>query len=151
MRTSQFSPVFRPKLACAALLAGALLAGPAAADSPGKQQATALIKPQLDRTTEAVRRELSLAELRARLGAEDHGVALKALHLALNRISDGATFVWRKRSRSLVGVIRPTSAFRNAIGQICRHVVYTLSLGRYLKRIEGVACREINGSWTLSG
>lgn len=151
MRTFRFSPVFCPKLACAALFAGAVLTSPVAAESPGDKQTAAIAKTHRDRTSEVMRREPSLNELRATLGEEDHRAALRALHVALSRISDGATFVWRKRSRNLTGVIRPTGAFRNTVGQVCRHVVYALSLGRYLKRIEGVACREINGTWTLSG
>lgn len=91
----------------------------------------------------------SLARLRSRLGHVDQLVALRALHLALSQVPDGGTFVWQKRSRSLKGLIKPTRAFRNADGQVCRHVIYALSLGRYLKQIEGIACRQDDGRWHL--
>lgn len=91
----------------------------------------------------------TLAELRARLDQQDHIIALRALHLALTRVPDGGTFIWRKRSRSLKGVIKPTKAFRNAEGQVCRHLIYALALGRYSKQIEGIACRQEDGSWKL--
>ncbi len=92
---------------------------------------------------------LRLAELRSRLDQKDHIVAMRALHLALNQVEDGGTFVWRKKSRSLKGMIKPSKAFRNADGRVCRHVIYALSLGRYLKQIEGIACRQNDGSWQL--
>lgn len=91
----------------------------------------------------------SLAKLRSQLDRNDQLIAMRALHLALSQVPDGGTFVWRKRSRSLKGLIKPTRAFRNAKGQVCRHVIYALSLGRYIKRIEGIACRTQDGSWHL--
>lgn len=92
---------------------------------------------------------LRLAELRSRLDVKDHIVAMRALHLALTQVEDGGTFVWQKRSRSLKGMIKPSKAFRNVDGRVCRHVIYALSLGRYLKQIEGIACRQNDGSWQL--
>ena len=90
-----------------------------------------------------------LAELRSKLDSRDQVVALRALHMALSQVPDGGTFVWRKKSRSLKGMIKPTKAFRNADGQVCRHVIYALVLGRYTKQIEGIACRQNDGRWQL--
>lgn len=90
-----------------------------------------------------------LKELRAKLGGKDQIIALRALHLALNQVPDGGTFVWRKRSLSLKGMIKPSKAFRNSDGQVCRHIIYALVLGRYTKQIEGIACRQEDGSWQL--
>lgn len=92
----------------------------------------------------------TLQRLRAKLDDSDRLAALRALHMALSRISDGATFIWRKKSRSLAGVIKPTTAFRNVKGQVCRHLIYSLSLGKYVKSIEGVACRGADGRWQLT-
>ena len=89
-------------------------------------------------------------ELRSDLSENDRQVALRALHIALNQLSDGAAFVWRSKARKLTGVIRPTIAFRDDDGRVCRHVVYTVALGRYQKRIEGIAWRSLNGSWMLT-
>lgn len=91
----------------------------------------------------------SLAKLRSQLDYKDQLIAMRALHLALTQVPDGGSFVWRKSSRSLKGLIKPTRAFRNADGQVCRHVIYALSLGRYIKQIEGIACRTNDGSWYL--
>ena len=88
-------------------------------------------------------------QLRAQLGYGDQVIAMRALHLALSQVPDGGAFVWRKRSRSLKGVIRPSKPFRNDGGEICRHVVYALALGRYVKQIEGIACRQTDGRWQL--
>ena len=75
---------------------------------------------------------------------------LSALHVALDQLSDGATLIWRKQSLALEGVIRPTAVFRDRKGRICRNLTYRLKIGDYAKRIEGVACRQIDGSWSLS-
>ena len=90
-----------------------------------------------------------LAELRSKLDHRDHIVAMRALHMALSLVEDGGTFVWQKKSRSLKGMIRPSKAFRNSDGRVCRHVIYALSLGRYIKQIEGIACRQNDGRWQL--
>jgi len=85
-----------------------------------------------------------------RLDGRNRATALRALHVALDQLSDGATLIWRKKSLELVGVIRPTTAFRDPQGRVCRHLTYQLKFGDYAKRIEGIACRQIDGSWSLS-
>jgi surface antigen len=81
----------------------------------------------------------------------DRIVALKALELALTELGDGTTLVWQRPGRGLVGRVKPVSAFRDAKGRVCRTVVYALALGGYQREIEGVACREQDGSWSLAG
>jgi surface antigen len=98
-----------------------------------------------------VQQKPTLAELRARLDESDRALAVKALGLALNEIGDGATLVWRRPERGLVGKIKPTAAFRDDRGRICRHVNYALTLGEYTSQVEGVACRETDGEWSLDG
>jgi surface antigen len=51
----------------------------------------------------------------------------------------------------LEGRVKPVSAFRDDQGRLCRHLVYSLSLGGYSREIEGVACRELDASWSLAG
>jgi hypothetical protein len=75
-------------------------------------------------------RQPDLTELKARLDRSDRAAAMQALELALSELADGVTLVWRR---------------------VCRHVVYSLALGTYQRQIEGVACRESDGSWSLSG
>jgi surface antigen len=96
-------------------------------------------------------RQLGLNELKARLDQSDRAAAMQALELALSELGDGVTLVWRLPERELVGRIKPVSAFRDDQGRVCRHVVYSLALGTYQRQIEGVACREPDGSWSLSG
>ena len=95
--------------------------------------------------------QLGLNELKARLDRSDRAAAMQALELALSELGDGVTLVWQRPERGLVGRIKPVSAFRDDQGRVCRHVLYSLALGTYQRQIEGVACREFDGSWSLSG
>ena len=92
-----------------------------------------------------------LSELKARLDRSDRAAAMQALELALSELGDGVTLVWQRPERGLVGRIKPVSAFRDGQGRVCRHVVYSLALGTYQRQIEGDACREQDGSWSLAG
>ena len=93
----------------------------------------------------------SFHQLKAQLDWSDRIAALKALELALSELGDGATLVWQRRERHLVGRIRPHSPFHDDKGRLCRHIVYSLALGPHRRQIEGDACREPDGSWSLSG
>ena len=95
------------------------------------------------------RKVKTLASLRAALGKREQFAALRALHIALSEVGDGSTFAWGRPKYQLRGMITPTVSFRDASGNICRHVIYSLSLGRYLKRIEGIACRMKDKRWTF--
>ena len=95
--------------------------------------------------------QLGLNELKARLDRSDRAAAMQAFELALSELGDGVTLVWQRPERGLVGRIKPVSAFRDDQGRVCRHVLYSLALGTYQQQIEGVACRESDGSWSLSG
>src|SRR3989337_611682 len=95
--------------------------------------------------------KLGLSELKARLDQSDRVAAVQAVELALSELGDGVTLVWQRPERRLVGRIKPVSAFRDDQGRVCRHVIYSLALGAHPRQIEGVACREPDGSWSLSG
>src|SRR5262249_6113556 len=92
-----------------------------------------------------------LDQLRARLDQSDRQAAYQALALALDELGDGVTLIWKRPARGLEGRIKPVSAFRDDKGRVCRHIVYSLALGGYEKEIEGNACRETDGSWSLAG
>ncbi|MGD9503048.1 MAG: RT0821/Lpp0805 family surface protein [Methyloceanibacter sp.] len=81
----------------------------------------------------------------------DRIAARRALDFALSELGDGATLVWRRPERGLVGRVKPVAAFRDAKGRVCRTVVYALARGGYQQEIEGVACRELDGSWSHAG
>jgi len=93
----------------------------------------------------------SFEELKTRLDGSDRRAAMQALDLALSELADGMTLVWQRPERALAGRIKAISAFRDDRGRICRHVLYSLTLGAYQRQIEGVACKEADGSWSLSG
>ena len=93
----------------------------------------------------------TLAELRAKLDASDRAVALKALDLALTELGDGTTLLWKRPTRQLAGAVKPVSVFRDDSGRVCRHVIYALTLGPYNKQVEGIACRDAAGHWSLEG
>ena len=92
-----------------------------------------------------------LPEQKLSLDRSDRAVALQALQLALTELGDGVTLVWRRPVSQLSGRIKPVAAFRDDEGRICRQVVYSLARGGHEKEIEGVACREADGRWSISG
>lgn len=93
----------------------------------------------------------SAPRVKAGLDPSDRRAAIAALQLALTELGDGVTLIWQRPERGLKGRIKPVSAFRDDRGRICRHVVYWLAHGDYERRIEGIGCRESDGSWSLSG
>jgi len=101
--------------------------------------------------TESAKQPAAFDELRAKLDRTDRDIALNALQVALTELGDGATLVWRRPSRGLTGVIKPVSAFRDGEGRVCRHLTYSLSLGTFVREVEGTACREQGGAWLLKG
>jgi surface antigen len=102
-------------------------------------------------TREASEPTTAFAELKEKLDGSDRQAAAQALQLAMNELGDGVTLVWRRPEHALEGRVKPVSAFRDDHGRVCRHLVYSLSLGSYSREIEGVACRELDGSWSLAG
>ena len=89
--------------------------------------------------------------MRAHIEAGDDVAALEAVEIALTQASDGATYVWRRGNGRIVGAVRPTKTFRDADSRMCRHIEMQLRLGTYMRRTEGIACRGIDGVWTLEG
>ncbi len=81
----------------------------------------------------------------------DEIATLNALHVGLTEVPDGANFVWKRSHGRLSGVVRPLFSFKNAKGEVCRHVVVTLRAGDHTRTVEGAACREPNGRWVLEG
>lgn len=100
---------------------------------------------------DGAKQPLAPAVLRKTFGGSDKSVALNALNVALNELGDGATLVWKREARGLAGVIKPIAAFRDDKGRICRHLIYSMSLGNYARQVEGIACRGEDGVWTLQG
>ena len=149
MRTFPLPPLFRGGVTALTLGLATLIASDGIAESPDFATEPKVVR-QMQPGPARKARQPSLAELRASLDDTDRLATLNAVHVALTQLSDGATFVWRNSARTLTGVVRTTVAFRNVDGDICRHLILTLTLGRYAKRVEGIACRDGEGRWHLS-
>lgn len=85
------------------------------------------------------------------LDIADEIAALDAAHIALTEAGDGATYVWQRHHGRLNGSVRITNTFRAGDGRMCRHIVMSLTAGRYTRRTEGVACRDADRVWSLEG
>lgn len=81
----------------------------------------------------------------------DEIAALESVQQALNKVGDGASYVWHRANGRLSGLVQPTRSFRNAQGQVCRHLVILLTTGDRTNKAEGIACRAADGRWALEG
>jgi surface antigen len=88
---------------------------------------------------------------RADIDASDEIAALEVVQIALSEVGDGSSYIWHRRNGRLSGIVQPTASFRDHNGQICRHVIVSLSSGSYSRQAEGIACRLANGIWQLEG
>ena len=93
----------------------------------------------------------SLIKKLKQLTDADYDAALQAVHFALSQGPDGSIYNWRRPKTNLIGKIIPINVFRGQDGRLCRHFIYTLSIEKYKKTTEGIACRSLNGSWNLAG
>ncbi len=85
------------------------------------------------------------------LGRADEIATLYAIQTALSSVGDGGAYVWQRRNGLLDGLIRPTTSFKSSSGEICRHLIIRLNSKHYSREIEGIACRDPSGVWSLSG
>jgi hypothetical protein len=86
-----------------------------------------------------------------RLDARDEVAALERIQYALSEVGDGSTYVWKRWHGRLSGVIHPTVSFKDASGQVCRHITVLMTTGKRSSKIEGIACRMASGRWRLEG
>jgi len=92
-----------------------------------------------------------LAELRSDLDDEDALAALQTVQYALSEVPDGASYVWHRGHGRLSALVKPTSSFKAAGGEVCRHVIVVLNTAQKSDSTEAVACRLPNGIWKLDG
>jgi 17 kDa outer membrane surface antigen len=85
------------------------------------------------------------------LDAMDEIATLDAIRVALTEVGDGGSYVWHRAHGRLSGLITPTASFKDAAGNVCRHIVTVLSSGSVSRRAEGFACRLPDGRWQLDG
>lgn len=139
---------------------------PAAHDIPHKAPSKPVLSPKPDNNSgrnsgngsctcpldkEKLWSRPKFADLRSTLDEADEVAALESVQVALSEVGDGSSYVWHRRNGRLSGIVQPTSSFKDAAGQVCRHIVVVLSAGSDSKRAEGIACRLTNGRWQLEG
>lgn len=105
----------------------------------------------LVRQSEPAQPAMAGQDLRPLLSGQDKLALLRAIHIALSEVEDGATYVWHRHNGRLNGSFKPTRSFRDAQGRTCRHLVVRLSAGQYGRGTEGIACRLKDGDWALEG
>lgn len=152
--------------AFAALASTILIAGFTAVQAPaafaGQTQSVVMLPPlpqQKPSPRKAKSKRFMVPTLRPQLqmrpshwlGQDDEHATLLAIHTALSSVGDGGAYVWQRGNGLLDGLIRPTASFKDRAGNICRHVIIRLNSRRYSREIEGIACRDAFGAWTLSG
>ncbi len=134
---------------CASCCALALIALPVALGNVNAAEQSSIGRktPSL----EGLKRPDQQRPVELALDASDEAVALHAVHIGLSEMPDGASFVWRRAHGRLSGVVQPKFSFKNAAGDICRQVTLTLKSGSYSRTVEGAACRQPDGAWSLEG
>lgn len=91
------------------------------------------------------------AGLKVPLDVNDEVAALESLQFALTELGDGSTYVWHRNHGRLSGLVRPTVSFKDARGNVCRHVIVVLNGTEGSGRTEAIACRLATGVWQLDG
>jgi surface antigen len=84
----------------------------------------------------------AFAELRAKLDDSDRNIAL-------NVPAGGADRAWRWRHACMAAPLPPD--YRRDQTGLCRQLTYSPSLGTFVREVEGIACRERGGGWSLQG
>jgi surface antigen len=85
------------------------------------------------------------------LDESDEIAALDAIRFALVEVADGSAYVWHRYHGRLSGVVQPTASFKDAAGNVCRHIITTLASEQSSTKVEGIACRLPDGNWQLDG
>ncbi|MGF1649835.1 MAG: RT0821/Lpp0805 family surface protein [Hyphomicrobiaceae bacterium] len=84
-----------------------------------------------------------------RLGGQERAHMLEAIATALEEVPDGSTYVWHRTSGGLSAFIKPTAAFADRDGRVCRTIEVTIVLADRERAASGAACRETDGTWRL--
>ena len=122
-----------------AVSAVALLA-PARADTPGASDTDK--GPTRPRT----------GGLKGELTAGDREINTKCINKTLTEAPTGKTWSWNNPKTGNKGTVTPTTNAKRHAGQTCRDFKETITLkdGRS-ETLNNKACRNADGSWTISG
>lgn len=86
---------------------------------------------------------------RPKLAYRDKLATLEAVQVALSEVEDGTNYVWYRPHGQLSGVIRPIRSFADTQGRICRSIRVMLRAGIMTRTVQGDACRDHAGRWSL--
>lgn len=81
----------------------------------------------------------------------ERAAVLEKVQIALSQVADGSTYIWHRPNGIMSGSVKPTASFRRPDGQLCRHLVLEISSEDDFRTLEGIACRERGGRWSLEG
>jgi hypothetical protein len=105
-------------------------------------------RPEVSRTPPPVR---DLPGISAAIDESDAATALDAIRITLSEVSDGGSYVWHRHDGRLSGMAQPTSSFKDASGQACRHLIVVLNTPDRSRKVEGIACQMADRRWQLTG
>ena len=93
----------------------------------------------------------TLPNIPTALDDTDAAATLEGIRIALSEVADGSTYVWHRRDGRLSGMAQPTASFKDTSGQPCRHLIVMLNTPQRSSKVEGIACRQADKRWQLSG
>ena len=69
---------------------------------------------------------------------------------ALNNNKIGTSSRWQSDRSDIAGAVTPTRDYTDENGNYCREIKQTVVIGGETQQETGQACREKDGSWSLS-
>ncbi len=93
---------------------------------------------------------LAGSEIGRRLDEADRMKMGMATSDALNNNKIGTSSRWQSDRSDIAGAVTPTRDYTNENGNYCREIKQTVVIGGETQQETGQACREKDGSWSLS-
>ena len=93
---------------------------------------------------------LAGSEIGRRLDEADRMKMGMATSDALNNNNIGSSSSWQSDRSDIAGPVTPTRDYTDENGNYCREIKQTVVIGGETQQETGQACREKDGSWSLS-
>ena len=93
---------------------------------------------------------LAGSEIGRRLDEADRMKMGMATSDALNNNKIGTSSRWQSDRSDIAGAVTPTRDYTDENGNYCREIKQTVVIGGETQQETGQACREKDGSWSLS-
>ncbi|MBV1886245.1 MAG: glycine zipper 2TM domain-containing protein, partial [Parvibaculaceae bacterium] len=90
-------------------------------------------------------------QLATDLNCEDEDRIYQSTQSSLEHKRSGETITWNNPDSGNRGSVTPTNTFRNEYGQNCRQFQQKIYTNNTPEVASGVACRQPNGRWKISG